>query len=87
MDLFGIGAGELLMIFLVAFLVLGPRKVIDFGKSAGKMVRSVKKASTDLTSSLTHELEEEERSHTPPPIAEKKEPGNITTEDKPTSKS
>ena len=86
MDLFGIGAGELLMIFLVAFLVLGPRKVIDFGKSAGKMVRSVKKASTDLTSSLTRELEEE-NSHTPPPIAEKKEPGNIKTEDKPASKS
>jgi sec-independent protein translocase protein TatA len=78
MDLFGIGAGEILMIFLVAFLVLGPRKVVDFGKSAGKMVRSVKKASMDLTSSVTRELEEEEKSHSPTPVGEKKEPDGKT---------
>jgi len=65
MDFFGIGTGEILMIILVAFLVLGPHKVVDFGKSAGKMVRSVRKASMDLTTNITKELEEEQKSHSP----------------------
>ncbi len=73
-DFFGIGAGEILMIILVAFLVLGPHKVVEFGKSAGKMMRSVKKASEDLTSNLTREIEEEQKSHAPE--AAKTEPGN-----------
>jgi sec-independent protein translocase protein TatA len=73
MDFFGIGPGELLMIILVALLVLGPSRVVEFGRSAGKVMRTVKKASFDLTSAVTRELDEE-KSHSPG--AEQKEPEN-----------
>lgn len=73
MDFFGIGTGELLMIILVALLVLGPNRVVEFGRSAGKVMRSVKKASFDLTSAVTKELDEE-NGHSPG--VEKKGPEN-----------
>ncbi|MFH0941518.1 MAG: twin-arginine translocase TatA/TatE family subunit [Chloroflexota bacterium] len=70
MDFFGIGTGEILMILLVALLVVGPNRVVELGRSAGKVVRNIKKASFDLTSTVTKELEEE-KSHSPG--AEKKD--------------
>lgn len=76
MDFLGIGTGEILMIILVAFLILGPHKVVEFGKSAGKVVHSIKKASSDLTTNFTRELEEEQKSHLPP--AANKNPENKT---------
>ena len=60
MDLMGVGTAEVLMILLVALLVIGPNKVVEFGRTMGKIVRTVKKASFDVTSSLTKELELEE---------------------------
>lgn len=62
MDFLSIGTGEVLMILLVALLVLGPNRVVEFGRTMGKIVRTVKKASFDLTSTVTKELEEE-KSH------------------------
>ncbi len=59
MDLMGVGTAEVLMILLVALLVIGPNKVVEFGRTMGKIVRTIKKASFDLTSSITKELEEE----------------------------
>lgn len=70
MDFFGIGTGEVLMILLVALLVLGPNRVVEFGRSMGKVMRTIKKASFDLTSTVTKELEEEKNN---PPGAEKKD--------------
>jgi sec-independent protein translocase protein TatA len=64
MDFFGIGTGEVLMVLLVALLVLGPNRVVDFARSMGKVMRTIKKASFDLTSTVTRELDEE-KSHSP----------------------
>ena len=60
MDLMGVGTAEVLMILLVALLVIGPNKVVEFGRTMGKIVRTIKKASLDLTSSVTKELELED---------------------------
>ena len=59
MDLMGVGTAEVLMILLVALLVIGPNKVVRFGRTMGKIMRAIKKASFDITSSITKELEEE----------------------------
>jgi sec-independent protein translocase protein TatB len=62
MDLFSsIGTQEILMILLVAIIVIGPAKIVEFGKTMGKFTRNIKQASTDLTMNLTKELEEEEK--------------------------
>jgi sec-independent protein translocase protein TatA len=52
---------EILMILLVAMLVIGPNKIADFGKTLGNVSRNIKKASTDFTTSLNRELEEEKK--------------------------
>ncbi len=61
MDLMGVGTAEVLMILLVALLVIGPNKVVGFGRTMGKIVHTIKKASFDVTASLTKELEEEKK--------------------------
>jgi Tat protein translocase TatB subunit len=62
MDFFSqIGTQEILMILLVAIIVIGPNKIVEFGKTAGKVTRNLKKATTDMTTSLEKELEEENK--------------------------
>jgi len=66
MDLMGVGTAEVLMILLVALLVIGPNKVVEFARTMGKIMHTIKKASFDMTSSLTKELElEEEKKRAP----------------------
>ncbi|MDP2919019.1 MAG: twin-arginine translocase TatA/TatE family subunit [Dehalococcoidia bacterium] len=63
MDLFSsIGMQEILVILLVAMLVIGPNKIAEFGKTLGNVSRNLKKASTDFTTSITREIDEEEKS-------------------------
>ena len=69
MDFFGIGGGEVLLILVIAVIVLGPGKVVEFGRTLGKMSRTLKNASSNLTAQVTKELEEQEKK--PPPPQEK----------------
>src|ERR1700737_3271434 len=46
-----IGMPELIVIFIVALLVFGPKKLPELGKSLGKGIREFKKASDELKSS------------------------------------
>ena len=57
--------GELIVIALVALLVLGPQKMGDFARKAGKMMNEVKRVSSDFTNQLNQEtsgLQDEVRS-------------------------
>ena len=56
----GIGMWEILLILVVALIVLGPGRLPEFARTLGKMVRAIKKASTDLTTTITRELETKE---------------------------
>lgn len=56
-----VGTQEILMILLVAIIVIGPNKIVEFGKILGKVTRNIRKASTDLTTNLEKEMEEEKR--------------------------
>jgi len=61
LDFLGIGGAEVLLIIVVAILVLGPTKIVDFAKTLGQISQKVRKASMELTSSVTREVDEEER--------------------------
>ena len=50
MDFLGIGPIELLVVALVAFLFLGPTRMVEVARSLGKMVREVRRATSDLPS-------------------------------------
>ncbi len=49
MNLFGVGFLELAVIFLIAFLVMGPGKTIEMARSAGKLMGEVRKVLNDMT--------------------------------------
>ena len=62
MDLFSqIGTQELLMILLVAIIVIGPNKIVEFGRSFGNFTRNIRKMTTDMTANITREIEAEEK--------------------------
>ena len=55
-----IGMPELIIIFVIALIVFGPRKLPDLGKSLGKSLAEFKRASNDLRSTLEEEIRIEE---------------------------
>ncbi len=65
-----IGFPELVIIFVVALIVFGPRKLPELGRSLGKGLAEFKRASNELRNTLDQEIElEERRPVTPPPAA------------------
>ena len=55
-----IGPGELALIFVVALLVFGPRKLPELGRSIGKGLAEFRRASHELRSTLEQEVRAEE---------------------------
>lgn len=48
MNVFGIGTMELVVIFLVAFIALGPGKTMEVARTIGKMAREARRTFTDI---------------------------------------
>jgi sec-independent protein translocase protein TatA len=72
-----VGVPELIIIFTIALIIFGPRKLPELGKSLGKSLAEFKRASNELKSTLEEEIRlEDQRSaqrateqptiHTPP---------------------
>src|SRR3954471_13356004 len=59
-----IGMPELLIIFVIALIILGPRKRPELGRSLGKSLAEFKKASNELKSTLEEEIRLEEQRST-----------------------
>src|SRR5437868_6204327 len=55
-----IGMPELIIIFLIALVIFGPRKLPELGKSLGKSLAEFKRASNELKSTLEEEIRMEE---------------------------
>jgi sec-independent protein translocase protein TatA len=49
---------ELILIFVVALLVFGPKKLPELGRSLGKGLAEFKKASDDLKKTIENEIEQ-----------------------------
>jgi len=47
-----LGAGEIVVIFMVALLVFGPQKLPELGRSLGKGIRECRKGTSGLMDSL-----------------------------------
>ena len=62
-----IGFPELLVIFVVALIVFGPRKLPELGKSLGKSLSEFKRASNELRHTLDEEIRIEDRKTIKPP--------------------
>ncbi|MEG4486283.1 TatA/E family twin arginine-targeting protein translocase [Microcoleus sp. D2_18a_B4] len=55
MNIFGIGLPEMAVIFTIALLVFGPKKLPEIGRSMGKAIRGFQDASRDFESEFTRE--------------------------------
>ncbi|HTP00164.1 MAG TPA: twin-arginine translocase TatA/TatE family subunit [Anaerolineales bacterium] len=57
MDIFGIGTNELLIIFVLAAIVLGPERLARTAREIGKLIRNFKAYFTSLSEELKTELD------------------------------
>jgi TatA/E family protein of Tat protein translocase len=58
-----IGMPELIIIFVIALIIFGPRKLPELGRSLGKSLAEFKRASNELKSTLEEEIRFEEQQH------------------------
>lgn len=59
-----IGMPELIIIFVIALIIFGPRKLPELGRSLGKSIAEFKRASNELKSTLEEEIRLEEQKQT-----------------------
>lgn len=64
MNFFGVGFLELTVIFLVAFLVMGPGKSIEMARTAGKLLGELRRTLNEMTAAAN--LNPENSGSTPP---------------------
>jgi TatA/E family protein of Tat protein translocase len=56
-----IGMPELIIIFVIALIIFGPRKLPELGRSLGKSISEFKRASNELKSTLEEEIRLDEQ--------------------------
>ena len=72
-----IGMPELIIIFVIALIIFGPRKLPELGRSLGKSLAEFKRASNELRSTLEEEIRvEEQRAKVEPPKTVEPPPPN-----------
>jgi len=68
-----IGMPELIVIFVIALIIFGPRKLPELGRSLGRSINEFKRASNELKNTLEEEIriDEQRQSEAPktPPAA------------------
>ena len=54
--MFGLGAMEILIILVLAFLLFGPKELPEIGKQVGKAIRGFKETADDLRQTVEPEI-------------------------------
>ena len=60
-----IGMPELIIIFVIALVVFGPRRLPELGRSLGQGISEFKRATTHFTHSLEEEIRVDGQRHDP----------------------
>ena len=54
-----LGMSELLVIFVIALVVFGPRKLPELGRALGKSIAEFKKATSEFQNTIANEIRED----------------------------
>ena len=54
--MFGLGAMEILIILVIAFMLFGPKELPEMGKQLGKAIKGFKETTDDLRQSVEPEI-------------------------------
>jgi TatA/E family protein of Tat protein translocase len=55
-----IGPAELILVFVIALIVFGPKKLPEIGRSVGKALREFKKTSEEIKGRIEEEIQASE---------------------------
>ena len=72
--MFDVGFGELVLLFMIGLLVLGPQRLPKVAAELGKWVARARRTATQLRRQLEHEVELSEITRPPPPPPPKPAP-------------
>lgn len=70
--MFGLGMGELVVIFFVILLLFGAKNLPEMAKSMGKAMRDFKRAANDIRGGLEVEINKKEEAKKPEAVEVKK---------------
>jgi sec-independent protein translocase protein TatA len=73
-NVFGIGLPEMVLIFVLALLIFGPKKLPEIGRSVGKAIRSFQDASKEFQDEFKREAEQIEQAISKPMEASLEQP-------------
>lgn len=63
--MFGLGIQELIIIFIIALLIFGPKKLPDLGKALGRGIAEFRKASDELRDGIVSQIRLDEDQEAP----------------------
>ena len=81
MNFFNIGTAELMLIFVIALIVVGPHRLPEVGRTLGKILSDVRQMSQEFTAPLTQELYAPVKETEAGAIADQSVPETASSED------
>lgn len=70
MNIFGVGLPEMVVIFVLALLIFGPKKLPEIGRSLGKTLRGFQEASKEFEAEIKKGVAELEKDPPPSTVAQ-----------------
>ena len=80
MNIFGVGLPEIAVITALALVIFGPKRLPELGKSIGKTLRSLQKASSEFENELQNAMSEKDE------VSDSSEPDISNQKDSPKTK-
>ena len=65
MGFLDIGAGEIILILVVALIIWGPGRIPEIARTMGRVMHNLRKATFDFTTVVTKEIDKEEKDSSP----------------------